>query len=137
MGYDLYCDFDIDKHKETYINYLEVIITGDGVIHYAVPSHQEYMIRLAMDMNNWSRKELIDSIPDDYLGDVIIWLSKVTNSVSVWNTFIEFYWINDAQLKSIKNLYGAGLYSGPVPCRPMGFEDWRYERFSIESNELP
>lgn len=43
--YNLYCKFDIQKHKETYKNYLEVIIDEEGSIHYAVPSHQEFLIR--------------------------------------------------------------------------------------------
>lgn len=38
--YTLYSKFDIDKHAETFINYLEVIIDENGVVHYAVPSHQ-------------------------------------------------------------------------------------------------
>ena len=30
--YNLYCPFDIEKHKQTYINYLEVVILADGTI---------------------------------------------------------------------------------------------------------
>ena len=33
--------FNVKIHKETFINYLEVIINPDGVIEYAVPSHIE------------------------------------------------------------------------------------------------
>lgn len=36
--YDVYSKFDIDKHSENFIDYLEVIIDPSGVIHYAVPS---------------------------------------------------------------------------------------------------
>lgn len=43
MGYDVYSKFDIDKHAENFINYLEVVIDPLGVVNYAVPSHQMYM----------------------------------------------------------------------------------------------
>lgn len=38
MKYDLHCDFDILKHKETYTNYLEVVILRTGKVEYAVIS---------------------------------------------------------------------------------------------------
>lgn len=37
--YNLYSQFDVSKHKQTYTNYLEVIIDSDGNVMYAVPSH--------------------------------------------------------------------------------------------------
>lgn len=40
MKYDIYCDFNIQKHKETYINYLEVLILENGKVVYAIPGHQ-------------------------------------------------------------------------------------------------
>ena len=48
--YDLHSPFDLQKHMETYINYLEVVIFPDGHIEYAVPSHQEKLIRVLVDM---------------------------------------------------------------------------------------
>lgn len=36
--------FDIETHKKTFKNYLEVIILENGRIVYAVPSHQEKLI---------------------------------------------------------------------------------------------
>ena len=92
--YDLHSNFDIQKHKENFVNYLEVIITEDGVVHYAVPSHQEYMIMLAMQQNNWTREDLKKAVPTDYYSDFMIWLSKTTHSISVWTDFLVFYEIN-------------------------------------------
>ena len=37
--YDLYQKFDYTKHKETFINYCEVIVDKEGHIYYATPSH--------------------------------------------------------------------------------------------------
>ena len=131
--YDLHCEFDIEKHKETYINYLEVVITEDGIVHYAIPSHQEYLIRLAMKMNNLTRDELVDFIPDEYYGDVIIWLCKITNSISLWNDFMQFYSINDKQVKTLNQLKDFGLYNGPVPQEPMDFHKWNIEKYAIQN----
>lgn len=47
MAYDIYCAFDLEKHKQTYVQYLEVVILEDGTVEYAVPSHQEKLIALA------------------------------------------------------------------------------------------
>ena len=44
MAYDIYCAFDLEKHKQTYVQYLEVVILEDGTVEYAVPSHQEKLI---------------------------------------------------------------------------------------------
>lgn len=46
MAYDIYCAFDLEKHKQTYVQYLEVVILEDGTVEYAVPSHQEKLIAL-------------------------------------------------------------------------------------------
>ena len=44
--YTVYSKFDIDKHSEHFLNYLEVIIDSEGEINYAVPSHQMFMENL-------------------------------------------------------------------------------------------
>lgn len=45
--YNVYSKFDIQSHKKTYINYLEVLILEDGAVEYAVPSHQEKVLEIA------------------------------------------------------------------------------------------
>lgn len=115
MHYDLYSDFDIEKHKQTYVNYLEVIITEDGVVHYAVPSHQEYLIHLLMSMRNQTRDELFASCPDDFYFDVITWLCKETKAIAVWNSYVQWYTMNANQINTLKELSSAGIYHGDVP----------------------
>lgn len=51
--YSIYSKFDIIKHKETYTNYLEVVITENGEVLYAIPSYQEALIKLAMSKLQW------------------------------------------------------------------------------------
>lgn len=127
--YGLHSEFDIDKHRETFINYLEVIISEDGKIHYAVPSHQEYLINECMRQYDWCRQEVYDNTPVDYYGDVIIWLCKMTGSVSVWNDFLQFYQINQKQFDSLVRLKNAGLYNGDMPDHPMSFDEYRVSKF--------
>ena len=57
--YDVYSDFDIHKHKQTFRDYLEVIIDADGHIMYAVPSHQEKLIAMVMEHQGWTRQQLM------------------------------------------------------------------------------
>ena len=61
--YNVYSDFDIEKHKKTYIHYLEVVIDENGKIMYAVPSHQEKLITLACKRLNITREELNSMCP--------------------------------------------------------------------------
>ena len=46
MAYDLHSPFDLQQHKNTFINYLEVVIRPSGLVEYAVPSHQEKLLRI-------------------------------------------------------------------------------------------
>lgn len=113
--YDLHCEFDIEKHKATYVNYLEVVITEDGVVHYAIPSHQEYLIHYCMNLYDWTREQVYYAVPKEYYFDVVVWLCKMTNCVSVWNNYLQYYHINPAQMHTLKQLYDAGLYYGKLP----------------------
>lgn len=56
----LHSKFDIETHKCTFIDYLEVVITSDGVIHYAIPSHEQFCINLALEY------KMFKSIDDIY-----------------------------------------------------------------------
>ena len=69
MAYDIYCAFDLEKHKQTYVQYLEVVILEDGTVEYAVPSHQEKLIALACQKKGVSRQELNDLCPREYYYD--------------------------------------------------------------------
>lgn len=66
----------IANHK--HINYCEAIIYPDGLITYAVPSHQESLIKIS----NLSREELLDLMPNT--AGCVEWLLDYTNCISVW-----------------------------------------------------
>ena len=59
----LHGPFDIGLHKRTFVDYFEVMLDTEGVVHYAVPSHQEFLIKRAMERNHWSREELNAACP--------------------------------------------------------------------------
>ena len=109
----LHSDFDIETHKEAFVNYLEVVIREDGKIEYAVPSHQEKLIAIATAKLAVTRKQLLDMCPPEYMFDFNRWLCGITNCVSVWN---DFYMgtPNEVQQWVLQNLKYHGLYRGDI-----------------------
>lgn len=105
--------FNLEIHKEAFVNYLEVIIREDGTVEYAVPSHQEKLVKIAMGIMGVTRQELYDMCPPEYMFDVCRWLCNLTGCVSVWN---EFYIgePNDTQRWVLQNLRYHGLYRGEL-----------------------
>ena len=83
--------FDIETHKATFVNYLEVCIDEGGTPHYAVPSHQEWLVRKLMDA-----------------------LCEMTRCVAVWND-CALGRCNARQRLALRRLKEAGLYRGGMP----------------------
>ena len=113
--YNLYSEFDLIQHKKHYLNYLEVIIFPDGHVEYAIPSHQEKLIKVCCNKLNVSRDELNDMCPPEYYCDFIVWLCHVSECVSVWNNFIVKSDKNDLtieQLETLRKLKHEHLYTG-------------------------
>ena len=112
--YDMTCAFDIKRHKDTYINYLEVLILPDGQVHYAIPSHQEKAIAFAMEKLQVSRDELLAMCPREMYFDFITWLLSLTGAVAVWNTGY-LGEPNKRQALKLKVFKLNGIYKGPLP----------------------
>lgn len=101
--------FDLQKHLNKYINYLEAIIFEDGHIEYAVPSHQEKLISILSRMENKSRQQIIDETPPEYYFDWLNYLIYQTKCVSVWFDFIMTPdTVSEAQNDTIIKLIEAG-----------------------------
>lgn len=113
--YNLHCPFDIEKHKQTYVNYLEVLIDEDGTIMYAVPSHQLKAVNLACSRLNLSRRELDALCPQEYYGDYMTWLCMIAKVVFVWNNFCVAVNPTTKQIGALRRLKMAGVYSGEIP----------------------
>ena len=125
MTYDLYSKFDIELHKANYVHYLEVIIDRDGVVHYAVPSHQEYLINECIRKYTCTREELFNLCPPEYYFDCITWLCQMSGCVSVWESSIQFYDINNAQIATLQELQKNGLlHLTKLPNVPMTIDKY-------------
>lgn len=98
--------FDIEKHKKVFIEYLECVITEDGVIHYAVPSHGEFLIKLEMEKRSMTRDEFMELAirnlwaPEDLALDM--------HAIMTWSGRI-FGKPNEAQEKTLQFLRDHGV----------------------------
>lgn len=113
--YSIYSEFDLEQHKEKYVNYLEVLIEEDGHIVYAVPSHQEKAVELACRKFGVSRRELLNMCPKEYYFDFMTWLLMQSGAVAVWNDFCSAPSATKKQVAAIRRLKMAGVYRGAVP----------------------
>jgi len=109
----LHMPFNIQTHKETFKNYLEVIIDEEGVVHYAVPSHQEFLIAHLVKTKYGTREALNDAVPREYWFDMMTWLCNESGMVSIWNDRYHGE-PNEAQRIAMAQLKEAGIYVGEV-----------------------
>ena len=104
----LYKPFDLETHKQNFIDYLEVVILEDGTVEYAVPSHQEKLIAVACQKLNVTRDELSDMCPEEYYFDFSNWLCKMSGCVAVYtNGFMGKP--NDKQFREIMRFVEEGV----------------------------
>ena len=109
----LHSPFNLEVHRKTFINYLEIIILPDGTPEYAVPSH---MMKLAK-VYGKSMDEVYEEFERESLGlDGIDFLCHKTHCVAVWNDRIQGM-PNAAQRATLLWLNDAGVYRGiPELC---------------------
>lgn len=115
MEYGLHSDFDIEKHKQTFVHYLEIVIDRDGHISYAVPSHQEKMIRTSCERLGVSRQQLYDLCSREMYWNFMKWLSEKSGLMAVWESHHEVYKPTKKQIAMLRRLKLAGLYEGTIP----------------------
>lgn len=116
----LHSPFDIETHKKTFINYLEVIVAEDGTVMYAVPSHQRKLIAMACEKLDVTEERLHELVPQEYHFDVMDWLMEITGAVAIWNDFMQGF-ANEKQQKAIQELADAGLFRGIILTPEMNF----------------
>ena len=96
----LHNPFDIDIHNSIFTNYCEVIIQPNGLIEYAVPSHQEKLVSVAAHKLNCSHLE----VWKDHLAvnaDCIDTLQAITGCVVVYTNCIVIRTITSKQIDAI------------------------------------
>lgn len=114
--YGVYSAFDLQKHKKTFVDYLEVLILEDGTVKYAVPSHQSLAIRLACEKLGVDLDTLLEQCPPECRLDFMPWLLSLTNAIAVWTRTVEIgEKISKKQIAKLKLLKTHGLYKGPIP----------------------
>lgn len=112
--------FDVATHKATFINYLVVVITSDGKVHYTVPSHQQFLPNRLMKEKELTRQELDDLCPEKYHFDFNRWLAQEYEAVLVYNTgFIGDP--NDAQLEALQLLKDEDLLHTVIPTKDIEY----------------
>ena len=112
----LHSPFDAKAHKLCFNDYLEVMLAPDGTIHYAVPSHQEFLINKVCEIRGWSRVVLMYACPPEYYFNFLDWLiSESGGYIPVWERFVYSWPLNKLQVEALKMLRDEKLYRGKVP----------------------
>ena len=118
--YTVHSEFNIKKHNETFINYLEVIMYPSGKIEYAVPSHMEKLMAIAMKKYNQTRDQVDNECPEKYYSDYTYWLCRYTGCLAIYN-FSYYGKANRIQQKMLEKLKAEGLYKGEISGKAMGY----------------
>jgi hypothetical protein len=50
--------FSIDRHKKTFIDYLEAVIDVNGIVHYAIPSHEQILCKIICEKKGLTNDQL-------------------------------------------------------------------------------
>jgi hypothetical protein len=95
------------------INYLEVVIDEDGKIYYAVPSHQQALLKIACKKLNVTEQQLSAMCPLEYYLNFNVWLSIQAKTTAVYEEFYQGV-LNDKQKESLTYLKEKGLYKGLI-----------------------
>lgn len=101
--------FSIETHKKTFTCYTELVITEDGIAHYAVPSHNEFLIKMCCNKLNMTRDEVMDYIWNKgKAADYVEYMIELTNTILVWYGGYKGT-PNDKQKDTIQALIDNGL----------------------------
>ena len=109
--------FDIARHKAARYLDLESMVAPNGTAVYALPSHQEFLIKRAMELHHWTREALMDACPPEFYGDFMRWLIPLAGGwIPVWPIGILDYPLTRPQVGLLRRLKLAGLYRGHIPA---------------------
>ena len=110
--------FNIETHKKTFINYLEIVIDKEGICYYAVPSHngilemfvcKKYGIKFNSFDFSIKAGELC---PKNKIWDYCNWLCEETECIMVWG--LPYSNVvgnpNDKQQRTLELLKKEGLF---------------------------
>ena len=100
---------DIDSFIQNHEHecYCEAILFDDGTISYAIPSHNETLIRIAMERDNITRNELDKAMPIE--ASPVHWLTEHLNCSSLWFNSCISCNLTELQKESLIKLQKAGV----------------------------
>ena len=116
----LHSPFDIETHKQTFVSYLEAVISPEGVVEYATPSHTDKLIEILAKQKgikdfDEAKKYVWQTCINNDICVPIEYLTGVTGYISVW---FDHYVSSDPptkqQLTKLQELFKEGVYIGPV-----------------------
>lgn len=116
----LHSPFDIETHKQTFVSYLEVVISPEGTIEYAVPSHTDKLVEIfakqkSIKTFDEAKRYVFDTAMNNGYCSSIDFLTGVTGYISVWfNGYVAEDPPTKAQLDKLKELFDNGVYAGPT-----------------------
>ncbi|WP_029343485.1 hypothetical protein [Exiguobacterium acetylicum] len=106
--------------RQAFINYLEVVITADGKIHYSVPSHQQFLLNRLMKERNLTHKELDDCARRSVTSTITAGSHKNTKRCSSSTTGSRVTQTNE-QLDAIQMLRDEELLHTVVPPKTIKY----------------
>ena len=118
----LHQPFDMEKHKKTFIHYLEIVILEDGTIEYAVPSHNKKLESICCEklgikpFEYFSSPQLTDDFKSKYGNNWWYWedyLYETSKAICVWENMYRGT-PNKEQLYKLKQLKDNELYLGEL-----------------------
>lgn len=116
----LHSPFDIETHKRTFVAYLEVVISPEGIVEYAVPSHTDKLVEIfakqkGFDDIHKAKKYIIETTIKNGMLSTIDYLTGATGYISVWfSRYVAGDPPTKAQLDKLKELFDNGVYVGPT-----------------------
>lgn len=104
--------FNAELHAKTFLCYCEVIIWPDGKIEYAIPSHNEIILKAYAQAHGLTREEAIEEARLRYGYDAMFQIMKELGIIEVWydNMHNETP-LTDAQYEALAMLLKHGCIS--------------------------
>lgn len=93
----------------------EIMISAEGDIAYATPSHQEFLIARSCEKRCMSRDELMEACPPEYHFDFLKWLVDQCGWIPVWENGVLNYPITKKQRTVLRKFKILGLFRGAIP----------------------
>ena len=105
--------FSIRRHKQTFVDYLEAVIDVRGVVHYAIPSHEQILCKIVCKKTKLTKDQLVEIAKvSGGAYDWLNWLMNEAECICVYTlgyTYPEHVIPSEKQKHMLDRLIKAGL----------------------------